>query len=141
MPRSDDLYALPKDLPVPEDDGACDHLLGMAWPTLPLPATGGQMVSLANVQANWLVVYFYPRTGLPDQDPPGGLAAWDSIPGARGCTPQSCSYRDHQQELRERGAQVFGVSTQTTEYQREMAERLHLPFEVLSDSRLELTRA
>lgn len=88
-----------------------------------------------------MVLYCYPRTGLPDQDPPGGLDAWDSIPGARGCTPQACSYRDHHQELREHGAQVFGLSTQTPEYQRKMASRLHLPFEVLSDARLEFARA
>src|SRR5687767_5544951 len=141
MTRSDDLYALPKDLAVPEDDGACDHLPGMAWPTLALPTTGGQMVSLGNVKAKWLVVYFYPRTGLPDRDPPGGLAAWDSIPGARGCTPQACSYRDHHSELVKLGAQIYGVSTQDSAYQREVAERLHLPFEILSDANLELTRA
>jgi len=141
MTRSDDLYALPKDLPVPEDDGACDHLPGLPWPALALPSTGGKLVSLANAPSKWLVVYFYPRTGLPDQDPPGGLAAWDSIPGARGCTPQACSYRDHNSELVGLGAEVFGVSTQDSEYQREVAERLHLPFELLSDANLQLTRA
>lgn len=82
-----------------------------------------------------------PRTGLPDQDPPGGLAAWDSIPGARGCTPQACSYRDHHSELARLGARVFSVSTQDTAYQREVVERLHLPYELLSDSRLELAGA
>lgn len=141
MARSDDLHRLPDDLPVPMDDGACDHLPGMELPDLELPSTAGRLVPIRRLGEGYVVFYFYPRTGLPDQDPPGGLAAWDSIPGARGCTPQACSYRDHHQELRERGAQVFGVSTQTTGYQREMAERLHLPFEVLSDDRLELARA
>lgn len=141
MTRSDDLYALPPDLPVPVDDGACDHLPGMPWPAVALPSTRGRSVSLAAVDADWLVVYFYPRTGLPDRDPPGGLAAWDSIPGARGCTPQACSYRDHHSELAALGARVFGVSTQQTGDQSEAAERLHLPFELLSDAGLELTRA
>ena len=141
MTRSDDLYALPADLPVPVDDGACGHLPGMSWPTVALPSTSGRLVSLAAERADWLVVYFYPRTGLPDQDPPGGLEAWDSIPGARGCTPQACSYRDHRAELGRLGAQVFGVSTQDTTYQREVVERLHLPYELLSDSRLELASA
>lgn len=140
MGRSDDLYKLPDDLPVPVDDGACDHLPGLVWPSLALASTRGTMVSLAEVKAKWLVVYFYPRTGQPDRDPPGGLAAWDSIPGARGCTPQSCSYRDHYSELVKHGAKVFGVSTQETAYQREVADRLHLPFELLSDANLELAR-
>src|SRR5262245_40053320 len=134
MPRSDDLYSLPPDLPVPLDDGACEHLPGLSWPEVPLPATSGRLVSLAQARAEWLVVYCYPRAGLPDRDPPGGLAAWDSIPGARGCTPQACSYRDHQSELARFGARVFGVSTQDTSYQREVVERLHLPYELLSDS-------
>ena len=141
MPRSDDLHALPPGLPVPVDDGACDHLPGTPWPSLALPSTRGGMVSLDRVAADWLVVYFYPRTGLPDRDPPGGLAAWDSVPGARGCTPQACSYRDHHSELARLGARLFGVSTQETAYQREAAERLHLPFELLSDADLELARA
>lgn len=141
MPRSDDLYALPADLPVPFDDGACQHLPGLAWPSVSLPSTAGRQVSLAAEPAEWLVVYFYPRTGLPDQDPPGGLEAWDSIPGARGCTPQACSYRDHRADLARFGAQVFGVSTQDTAYQREVVERLYLPYELLSDARLELAHA
>lgn len=141
MARSDNLYALPQDLPVPMDDGACDHLPGLAWPTLPLPSTAGAAISLADVRDDWLVVYFYPRTGLPDHDPPGGLELWDSIPGARGCTPQACAYRDLHSELTERGARVLGVSTQDTAYQREVAGRLHLPFELLSDSNLELAHA
>ena len=141
--RSDDLHALPPDLPVPLDDGACQHLPGMAWPSVALPSTAGGTVSLAAAatEAPWLVVYFYPRTGLPDQDPPGGLAAWDAIPGARGCTPQACAYRDHHAELRARGARILGVSTQETAYQREVLERLHLPYPLLSDAALALTHA
>ena len=139
--RSDDLYRLPEGLPVPTDDGACAHLRGLELPALSLQATTGGRVALRDVDAEWVVLYFYPRTGLPDRDPPGGLAAWDSIPGTRGCTPQACSYRDHHVELRAAGAEVFGVSTQETDYQREAAARLHLPFALLSDAGLGLTRA
>ena len=103
--------------------------------------TGVQTCALPIFKAEWLVVYCYPRTGLPDHDPPGGLAAWDAIPGARGCTPQACSYRDHHADLVKHGAHVLGLSTQDTEYQREVVDRLHLPFELLSDSKLELARA
>lgn len=137
MTRSDDLHKLPTDLPVPVDDGACEHLLGAPVPTNPLVSTSGRLVSLRDSPTPWTVVYFYPRTGLPNQDPPGGLAAWDAIPGTRGCTPQTCAYRDHHAELGEVGAQVFGVSTQDPEYQREAATRLHIPFELLSDERFE----
>jgi peroxiredoxin len=139
--RSDDLYRLPEGLPVPTDDGACAHLRGLELPALSLPATTGEPVALRDVDAEWLVLYFYPRTGLPDREPPGGLAAWDSIPGTRGCTPQACSYRDHHAELRAAGAEVFGISTQDTDYQREAAARLHLPFLLLSDASFELTAA
>jgi peroxiredoxin len=139
--RSDDVYTLPADLPVPADDGACDHLPGRPLPALALPSTRGGSVRLDRAGAPWAVVYCYPRTGLPDRDPPGGLAAWDAIPGMRGCTPQACSYRDHHAELRALGAEVYGVSTQTTEYQREAAQRLHLPYPLLSDASLELARA
>lgn len=141
MSRADDLHALPPGLPAPVDDGACDHLRGAELPDVALLSTAGRTVTLRDLAAGTVVIYCYPRTGLPDQEPPGGLAAWDSIPGARGCTPQSCAYRDHHAELRALGAAVFGLSTQTTEYQREMAARLHLPFEVLSDHALAFTRA
>jgi len=136
--RNDDLYALPPGLPAPIDDGACAHLLGRQIPAIGLPSTGGRTVYLREVSAPWVVVYVYPRTGLPDVDTPLG---WDAIPGARGCTPQSCAYRDHYQQLRAEGAEVFGLSTQDTEYQREMANRLHLSFDILSDADLRLTRA
>src|SRR6185295_3656666 len=141
MARSDDLYRLPEGLPIPADDGACDHLHGMRWPSLALPSTRGGTVDVAAVEADWQVLYFYPRTGQPDRDPPGGLKQWDAIPGSRGCTPQACAYRDLHADLRALGAQVFGVSTQDTEYQKEAAERLHLPFPLLSDASLELARA
>jgi peroxiredoxin len=141
MARSDDLYSLPAGLPIPVDDGACDHLHGVRWPDLALASTGGGTVAIADVDADWQVLYFYPRTGQPDRDPPGGLKQWDAIPGSRGCTPQACAYRDHHDELRGLGARVFGVSTQDTAYQREAVERLHLPFPLLSDARLELAQA
>jgi peroxiredoxin len=99
------------------------------------------MVDLSTDGRPWLVVYCYPRTGRPDQDPPGGAAAWNAIAGARGCTPQSCAYRDHYTELARLGAAVYGLSTQDTEYQSEAVQRLHLPFPLLSDARLEFARA
>jgi peroxiredoxin len=139
--RTDELMTLPAGLPVPVDDGACDHLPGTVVPPIGLVATDGSVVQLDAPFDGWTVVFAYPRTGEPDRDPPGGLAAWDAIPGARGCTPQACAYRDHHAELRATGARVFGLSTQETDYQREMAERLELPFPVLSDERLELAHA
>jgi len=136
--RSDSVYELPKDLPVPQDDGACDHLTGMTLPPIGLPSTRGRVVDLSRL-AGTAVVYFYPRTGRPDQELPTG---WNAIPGARGCTPQSCAFRDHHDELKRAGAaQVFGLSTQDTAYQREAVERLHLPFELLSDKKLTFARA
>jgi peroxiredoxin len=137
MPRTDNLYELPPDLPIPVEDGACAHLLGMSLPTLPLPSTAGRLVDLASLSGR-SVVYCYPRTGRPDQDLPGG---WNDIPGARGCTPQSCAFRDHYQMIQQHGARIFGLSTQDTDYQREAVERLHLPFELLSDMELSFARA
>jgi peroxiredoxin len=128
---------LPKDLPIPNDDGACNHLPGLALPSINLSATSGRTVNLATLPG-WVVIYCYPMTGRPGVPLPDG---WDQIPGARGCTPQSCAFRDHYQELTALNAQVFGLSTQTTEYQREAAERLHLPFELLSDSSLQFANA
>ena len=125
---------LPSDLPVPIDDGACDHLPGMRLPALALPATDGSAVDLSALSGR-SVVYVYPRTGRPDRPIPAG---WDEIPGARGCTPQSCAYRDLAAELKSLGARVFGLSTQNTAYQQEAVARLHLPFPLLSDEGLEL---
>jgi peroxiredoxin len=139
--RTDNLYSLPENLPVPADDGACDHLRGSTLPSIGLRATSGSMVDLSKEGRPWLVVYCYPRTGRPDQEPLGGAAAWNAIPGARGCTPQSCAYRDHYSELTALDAAVYGLSTQDTEYQSEAVQRLHLPFPLLSDARLEFARA
>ena len=135
---AEDLSTLPEDLPVPEDDGAADHLTGMPVPDIALPATAGGSVELARLPGR-TVVYIYPRTGVPGQ--PLLVENWEAIPGARGCTPQSCSFRDHHAELQALGARVFGLSTQDTAFQREAAERLHLPFALLSDASLALTRA
>jgi peroxiredoxin len=129
---------LPDHLPAPQDDGAARHLTNAALPDLSLPATDGADVNLARLGGR-IVVYIYPRTGRPGQPLPEG---WDGIPGARGCTPQSCGFRDHFADLKRLGvAQIFGLSTQTTDYQREAVERLHLPFAILSDAALRLTRA
>ncbi|MDY7082720.1 MAG: peroxiredoxin [Halobacteria archaeon] len=129
-------FPLPDDLPEPEDDGGADHLVGTVLPSIPLPATDGGNVDLSELQGR-VIVYCYPKTGRPDRDviPEG----WDEIPGARGCTPESCGFRDHYRELRERGAEVFGLSVQTSDYQREARDRLNLPFELLSDSSLAFT--
>ncbi len=131
------LHQLPDDLPVPQDDGACEHLPGLPLPSLALVATDGRQVDLAQ-QSGRVVVYSYPRTGVPGEPTPTG---WDSIPGARGCTPQSCAFRDHWQELRALGVAVFGLSTQDTAYQQEAAQRLHLPFPLLSDADLAFAHA
>ena len=133
MPRRDNLYELPENLPVPIDDGATNHLLGLQLPAIPLMSTAGILVDLASISGR-TVVYCYPRTGRPEVDVPKG---WNDIPGARGCTPQTCAFRDHYRELQGLGARCFGLSTQSTEYQEEAARRLHLPFALLSD--LELT--
>jgi peroxiredoxin len=132
------LMELPPGLPVPEDDGACAHLQGMTVPATSLDSTSGSTVNLAETRGR-TVVYCYPRTGQPGQAVP---ATWDAIPGARGCTPQSCSFRDHYQELNSAGAlHLFGLSTQDTNYQREVIERLHLPFSLLSDRDLHFSDA
>ena len=129
---------LPPDIPVPQDDGAARHLTGMKLPDIALAATSGPAVNLSKLKGR-TVLYVYPRTGVPGVDAPPG---WDDIPGARGCTPQSCGFRDHFAELKALGvAGVYGLSTQDTGYQREAAERLHLPFPILSDADLKLARA
>ena len=128
---------LPTDLPIPQDDGACNHLVGMTLPNVELRATDGAMVNLSHI-AGRLVIYCYPMTGQPNVPLPEG---WDQIPGARGCTPQSCAFRDHYQELQSLGAKVFGLSVQSTDYQCEMATRLHLPFQVLSDEQHQFQQA
>lgn len=134
---STNYFPLPANLPAPVDDGSAAHLEGSFLPDITLDSTDGLPVSLAGLSGRW-VVYVYPMTGRPDTPLPDG---WDGIPGARGCTPQSCSFRDHYAELEAWHTGVFGLSTQTTEYQREARERLHLPFQLLSDSTLQLKEA
>lgn len=128
------LSQLPQDLPVPVDDGMADHLAGWRLPALSLPGTQGDDVDLARLSGRW-VMYIYPMTGRPDTPLPDG---WDGIPGARGCTPQSCSFRDHHAELMALDTGVLGLSAQTTACQREVRDRLHLPYELLSDTGLRL---
>ena len=134
---SGNLTELPKDLPVPVDDGAAAHLKGMSLVKIALSSTDGANVELASLPG-WFVIYIYPMTGRPGVPLPDG---WDGIPGARGCTPQSCSFRDYYKELNALGTGVFGLSAQDTEYQREVRDRLHLPFQLLSDSSLQLKSA
>ena len=141
-PGTHDPNILPPNIPVPQDDGAARHLAGMKLPDLALPATqnaeNAAQVNLSSLKGR-TVVYIYPRTGVPGVDLPPG---WNDIPGARGCTPQSCSFRDHFGELKRLGvAQLYGLSTQDTAYQQEAASRLHLPFAILSDAELALTKA
>src|SRR5262245_32064536 len=130
--------ALPADLPVPHDDGAADHLPGAVLPAVALPSTAGGTVRLDRATAARAVLFFYPRTGEAGKS---AGPQWDAIPGARGCTPQSCGFRDRYREFEAQGVRVLGLSTQTTAYQREAVERLHLPFELLSDAELVLTAA
>jgi peroxiredoxin len=136
-PGMHDPTVLPPDIPAPQDDGGARHLAGMKLPDIALPATDGATVNLSKL-AGRTVLYVYPRTGVPGVDAPQG---WDDIPGARGCTPQSCGFRDHFADLKAlRVAHLYGLSTQKTDYQREAVERLHLPFAILSDADLKLGR-
>ena len=137
-PGTHDPTFLPADIPAPQDDGGARHVPGAKLADLALPATSGAAVNLARL-AGRTVLYLYPRTGVPGVDLPPG---WNDIPGARGCTPQSCGFRDHFAELKGLGvSHLFGLSTQDTDYQREAAERPHLPFAILSDAGLTFTRA
>jgi peroxiredoxin len=129
-----DYAHLPADLPEPQDDGAAAHLTGARLPDVTLGSTAGELVHLGSLAGRW-VIYVYPRTGRPGEPSPDG---WDAIPGARGCTPQSCGFRDHHAELRALGVGVHGLSAQTGDEQREARDRLHLPFELLSDSTMRL---
>ncbi len=133
-----DVSKLPQGLAAPQDDGACKHLVGMQLPDLSLQATTEKPVFLKEMSKECLVIYCYPMTGRPDRNLPEN---WDSIPGARGCTPQSCSFRDHYEDLKSYGAKVYGLSTQSTSYQQEAKQRLHLPFELLSDETLSFVNA
>jgi len=131
------LYQLPANLPAPKDDGATNHLRGVKLPDILMPATNGTTMNLGQIKGR-LVIYCYPMTGKPNVPLPDG---WNQIPGAKGCTPQSCSFRDHYKEIQAKGAEVVGLSTQKTDYQQEMADRLHLPFPVVSDSNLAFQKA
>lgn len=133
-----DVSSLPNDLPRPEDDGAGDHLTGMGLPSVSLPKAGGGSQNLDEFVTRWLVLYVYPRTGGPGIDLPDD---WDMIPGARGCTPQSCAFRDHHAELQALGATVWGLSAQPIEEQADFAERMHIPFPLLNDTALQLARS
>jgi len=137
MTTPHDPNVLPADLPVPRDDGAARHLAARKLPAIALAATDGSRVDLSKLRGR-TVVYIYPRTGVPGQASPDG---WDQIPGARGCTPETCGFRDHHKDLAKLHTEVFGVSTQDTPYQQEMVKRLEVPFEVLSDDHLLLTHA
>ena len=136
-----DYSKLPDGLPVPEDDGTASHLAGTAMPSLALPATDGALMPVDVVPDGMerLVFYAYPRTGRPDEEPL--TPDWDLIPGARGCTPESCGFRDHRADLEEAAAAVAGVSTEPTDVQRGLVNRLGLPFPLLSDADLALTDA
>jgi peroxiredoxin len=133
-----DFARLPDDLPAPVDDGAADHLLGAQVPNARLTSSLGGEVDLAEAAAGLVVVYVYPRTGRPGEASPEG---WDAIPGARGCTPQSCAFRDHAGELAAVGAGVVGISAQSPAEQREFAQREHIPYPLLSDGGLVLVEA
>jgi peroxiredoxin len=137
-PKISSAFPLPPDLPVPSDDGACAHLTGMRLSAVELLSTKGAVVNLGELRKGRTIIYCYPMTGVPGKPLPEG---WDMIPGARGCTPQSCGFRDHFEEIEALGADVFGLSTQKSDYQLEMVERLQLPFPVLSDAELKFCRS
>ena len=132
-----DLHTLPTNLPVPLDDGACDHLLGITLPSVSLASTTGKMIDLS-AYAGTLIIYLYPMLGRPDSPPHIG---WNDIPGARGCTPQTCAFRDFDAELKQLGVEVFGVSAQRFSDQQEAHARLHLPFALLNDQQLDFAHA
>jgi peroxiredoxin len=136
--RVNDYTSLPDDLPAPEDDGAADHLPGAPVPEVSLPATNGGEADLAELATGLLVAYVYPRTGVPGEPLPEG---WDDIPGARGCTPQSCSYRDSLAAFEHHGARLVGVSAQSVAEQAEFAAREHIPYPLLADPGLRLAAA
>ena len=135
MPDHDPLHSLPEGLPVPIDDGAAAHLVGALIPYLMLPTSSGEPVDLAALAAASIVLYIYPRTGVPGQPLPSG---WDQIPGARGCTPQSCAFRDSAAELADLGASVFGLSSQDLEEQKQFARREHIPYPLINDAKFAL---
>lgn len=136
---SHDPGVFPEDLPVPVDDGAADHLVGLAVPSIALPATNGEDVNLRDASSGCrLVIFAYPRTGRPGVESPTG---WDSIPGARGCTPEACSFRDLSEQFAALHVGIYGLSTQHRDYQFEAATRLHLPYSLLSDANFRLTEA
>jgi peroxiredoxin len=137
MPLGNDIFNLPDDLPVPEDDGAADHLLNAVVPAIALKATTGEIIRVDELRGR-TILFCYPRTGRPDEELPPG---WDAIRGARGCTPETCGFRDAHSQFADAGARVIALSTQSTDYQRELADRLGLPFPVLSDEDLEFTNA
>lgn len=126
---------LPNNLPAPIDDGACNHLLGLEIPAITLKTTDNTSIDISKLKGV-VVIYCYPRTGRPGISPPEG---WDNLPGARGCTPQSCAFKDQYTAFISKGIQVFGLSTQDTVYQQEAVERLHLPFPLISDNNLIFT--
>jgi peroxiredoxin len=132
----DNPYVVPEGIPVPVDDGACDHLAGSALPPLELPSTSGGTVTLSALGR--AVLFFYPRTGVPKEP---ALDDWNFIPGARGCTPQSCGFRDLHGEFTRLGVEIYGVSTQTTEFQRAFLLRNDARYAILSDAELKLVRA
>lgn len=131
----DPRFALPAHLPVPQEDGLASHLENLVIPSIGLPATDGRVVNLAELSS--AVVFAYPRTGVPDKSPG---PEWDALPGARGCTPQACAFRDLHTEFKALGVEVLGLSTQTVEFQTEFVKRNHVTFAILSDSDLRLTR-
>ncbi|BAQ66498.1 peroxiredoxin [Geminocystis sp. NIES-3709] len=134
---SDFLREIPHNLPIPVDDNACFHLIGLLLPNINLTSTSGNAVNLSKING-LVVIYCYPMTGKPNQTLPQG---WILIPGAAGCTPQSCSFRDHYQELIDLNVKIFGISTQSRDDQLEAVNRLHLPFELLSDVSLNFANA
>jgi peroxiredoxin len=133
----ENLEYLPEGLPIPTDDGSCKHLIGMSIPNIKLKATNGELIDLKNIKGH-TVFYLYPMTGPSEIPLPKG---WDQIPGARGCTPQACSFKNHYAELQELSVTVFGMSTQSSDFQTKEKERIHLPFDLLSDENIEFAKA
>jgi peroxiredoxin len=135
MPDSDALHSLPDGLPVPKDDGAAQYLLGASMPSLQLASSAGERLDLGELARQTMILYVYPRTGVPGQPLPAG---WDQIPGARGCTPQSCAFRDSVAQIAELDGAIFGLSSQDLAEQQEFAAREHIPYPLINDSSFSL---
>ncbi|VAW52529.1 Alkyl hydroperoxide reductase subunit C-like protein [hydrothermal vent metagenome] len=132
-----DLYQLPEGLPVPVDDGACNHLEGAPFPSMLITVTPHATYDFSK-EKGINIIFFYPMIGHPDSLP---MTGWNEIPGARGCTPQALSYKNYFRQITKLGVRLFGASSQALKEQNDAIDRLKLPFELINDSSFLLSNA